>query len=307
VQALLSKPTKTRGKVGADKKAFKGYCLFSINLVMFSWLRIFKTKLVLKGESTMAKAFLCVLVIIVFIPCVAVAQKDVTIELEGRWWWTDLKGKMKVTDSNGVGTDIDLKNDLDIKDGGWPELRLTWYTGKNSRIRIAYTQLDYDGDANLQKTILFDGTTYDVGARVVTDLDIKYASLGWAWQFINIDNGFFKLGTLIEAKGFWTAATLEAPDLAIREKEKFTFVLPTIGAALDLNPHKMLNIFAEGSGLYAGNYGYMYDVEAGVKLIPIKILSIKGGYRLLEFEAEHHDDFAKVRVHGPFVGVTVRF
>ena len=270
---------------------------------------MFKSEFVLKGESKMAKTFLCVLVIIVFIPCVAFAQKEVTLELEGRYWWTDLQGKMKVTDSNGIGTDIDLKDDLDAKDESWPELRLTWYTGKNSKIRIAYTQVGYDGDANIQKTILFDGTTYDVGTRVVTELDIKYASLGWAWQFINIDNGFFKLGTLIEAKGFWTEATLEAPDLAtpIKEKEKFTFVLPTIGAALDFNPHKMLNIFAEGSGLYAGNYGYMYDVEAGVKFIPIKILSIKGGYRLLEFKAEHHDDFAKARVHGPFVGVTVRF
>jgi hypothetical protein len=38
----------------------------------------------------------------------------------------------------------------------------------------------------------------------------------------------------------------------------------------------MLNIFVEGSGMTAGQYGYMYDVEAGIKLIPIKILSIMG-------------------------------
>jgi hypothetical protein len=227
----------------------------------------------------MSRKFLFVLAFIILIPCVGFAASDVTLELEGRFWWTDLQGKMKVTDSNDIGTDIDLKEDLGIKDEGYPEVRLTWYTGKKSKIRIAYTQVGYDGDANVQGTILYNGTTYDVGTRVVTEFDIKYASIGWAWQFINIDNGFFKLGTLIEAKGFWTEATLEAPDLAtpIKEKEKFTFVLPTIGAALDINPHKMLNIFAEGSGLYAGNYGYMYDVEAGVKLIPIKILSIMGG------------------------------
>jgi hypothetical protein len=232
----------------------------------------------------------------------------VKLEFEGRYWFTDLEGKIKVTDA-GIGTDINLKDDLNIEDEGYPEVRLTWYTGKKSKIRIAYTQVGYDGDADIQRTIAFNGTTYNVGTRVVTELDIKYARIGWAWQFINIDNGFFKLGTLIEAKGFWTEATLEAPDLAtpIKEKEKFAFVLPTIGAALDFNPHKMLNIFAEGSGLYAGNYGYMYDVEAGVKFIPIKILSIKGGYRLLEFKAKDDPDFAKVRVHGPFVGVTVRF
>jgi hypothetical protein len=267
-----------------------------------------KNKISLKGGATMTRKLLWVLVIIVFTPCIAFAQRDVRLEFEGRYWFTDLEGNVKVT-SGDIGTDIDFKKDLDIKDEGYPEVRLTWYTGKKSKIRIAYTQVGYEGDANIQRTIQYNGTTYDVGTHVVTDLDIKYARIGWAWQFINIDNGVFKLGTLIEAKGFWTEASLEAPDLAtpIKEKETFWFVLPTIGAALDINPHKMLNIFAEGSGLYAGNYGYMYDVEAGVKLIPIKILSIMGGYRLLEFKAEDKPDFAKVRVHGPFVGVTVRF
>lgn len=256
----------------------------------------------------MTKKFIWVLVIIVFTPCIAFAQKDVKLELEGRFWFTDLEGKVKVTEAD-IGTDIDFRKDLDIKDEGYPELRLTWYTGKKSKIRLAYTQVAYEGEANLQRTVLFDGTTYNVGTRVLTDLDIKYLRIGWAWQFIHIDKGLIKLGTLIEAKGFWAKAILEAPDLvpAVREKGRFLFALPTLGVALDINPHNMLNIFAEGSGLPAGRYGYMYDVEAGIKLIPIEILSIMGGYRLLEFKAKDDRDFAKARLHGPFVGVTVRF
>ena len=268
---------------------------------------MFKTKLVLKGESKMAKTFLCVLVIIVFIPCIAFAQTDVKVEFEGRFWFTDLEGSIRVTE-DGQGTDVDLKKDLDIKDEGYPEVRFTWYTGKNSKIRLAYTQVDYDGEANLQRTILFNGTTYNVGTRVLTDLDIKYGRIGWVWQFINIRD-IVKFGTLLEAKVFRFKGSLDAPDLvpAIKQTESFTFGLPTIGVALDINPHKMLNIFAEGSGLPAGNYGYIYDVEAGIKLIPVKTLSIIGGYRLLEFKAEEDEDFAKARLHGPFVGVTVRF
>jgi hypothetical protein len=256
----------------------------------------------------MTKKLFWILVIIVFTPCMSFAQKDVRLELEGRFWFTDLEGRVKVTEAD-IGTDIDFKKDLDIKDEGYPELRLTWYTGKKSKIRIAYTQVNYEGDERIQRTILYNGTTYNVGTRVVTDFDMKYARIGWAWQFINIDNGLFKLGTLIEAKGFWTKTTLEAPDLvpSLREKEKFRFALPTVGAALDINPHEMLNIFAEGSGLTWRKYGYMYDVEAGIKLIPVKILSIMGGYRLMEFKAKDDRDFAKARVHGPFVGVTVRF
>ena len=254
----------------------------------------------------MRKFVLAFVIFILITPGFAFGQRDVRLEFEGRYWFTDLEGRVKITEDD-IGTDINFKKDLDIKDEGYPELRFTLYTGKKSKIRFAYAQVGYEGDENIGRTILFDGTTYNVGTRVVTDLDVKYYRIGWAWQFINIDNGFFKLGTLIDAKGFWTKTTLEAPDVALKEKERVVFVIPTIGAALDINPHKMLNIFAEFSGLPAGKYGYVYDAEAGIKLIPIRILSIIGGYRIMEFKAEYHEDFAKAKVHGPFVGATVRF
>jgi hypothetical protein len=104
----------------------------------------------------MTRKFLWVLVIIVFTPCIAFAQRDVRLELEGRFWFTDLEGRVKVTEAD-KGTDINSKKDLGIKDEGYPEVRLTWYAGKKSKIRIAYTQVGYDGDASMQRTILFNG------------------------------------------------------------------------------------------------------------------------------------------------------
>ena len=253
--------------------------------------------------------FLFVLPLIIFIPCIGFAAGDVTIELEGRYWFTDLHGTTKVTDSNGIGTDINLTGDLGIKDQGLPELRLIWYPGKKSKIWAAYAYVGYEGYKNIQGTIEFNGATYPIGTRVLTDVNINFLNVAWAWQFISIDKGFFRLGTLVEAKVFWVKASLEAPNLVppAKETEKFVFGLPTLGVALDLNPHRMLNIYAQGSGLYAGSYVYLYDAEIGIKLIPIKILSIVGGYRIMQFKAEHDNNYAKVRLNGPFVGATVRF
>jgi hypothetical protein len=267
----------------------------------------------MKGGFRMSKKFVLALIIFILTPCFAFAQKevkrDVILELEGRYWFTDLQGKIKVTDSNDVGTDIDLKTDLGINDENIPEIRLFWYPGRKTKIWAAYGRVGYEGDENIQKTIEFGDSTYTVGTRVETDLDINYFNLSWAWQFIYIDNGFLKLGTLLEAKVFWVKGSLEAPDLTtpVKESDSFVFGLPTLGFAFDLNPHRMLNIYAQGSGMYAGNYGYMYDAEIGVKLIPIKILSIMGGYRMMQFRAEHDENYARAKLHGPFVGVTVRF
>jgi hypothetical protein len=256
----------------------------------------------------MSKKILSVLVVLMFTPCLAFAQKRPTFELEGRYWITDLKGNIKVTEAH-LGTDIDLKRDLGIKDENFPEARLTWYTGPKSKIRLAYTQVGFEGDENVDRTIEFRGQTYTIGSRVETDVKVKYLRLGWAWQFIDIGEGTVKLGTLLEVKGVWAKASLEAPDviLPVRESKTFLFGLPTLGVALDINPHKMVNIFGEISGLPAGNYGYMYDAEAGIKLIPVKFLSVIVGYRIFDVKAKDNSDFAKLRFYGPFAGATLRF
>jgi hypothetical protein len=256
----------------------------------------------------MTKMMLLVLVILVFTPGFAFAQKGATLELEGRYWIPDYRGKVKISETL-IDTEIDFKRDLGIKDENFPEVRLTWYTGPKSKIRLAYTQTGFEGDENLNRTIEFDGQTYTAGTRVETDVKVKYLRLGWAWQFIDIGKGVVKLGTLLEGKGFWGKVSLDAPDLSpsVKESEKFLFGLPTIGIALDIHPHKMVNIFAEGSGLTAGSYGYTYDAEVGAKLIPVKFLTIIGGYRIFGLKAKHNQDYAELMFHGPFAGATLRF
>ncbi len=93
------------------------------------------------------------------------------VEFEGRYWITDLTAEAKVTES-GIGTDIDFKDDLGLKDENFPDVRFTWYTGPKSKLRLAYTQVAYDGDKNIEETIEFGGETYTAGTRVITDLDV---------------------------------------------------------------------------------------------------------------------------------------
>ncbi len=239
---------------------------------------------------------------------VSFAQSDIKVEFEGRYWITDLTAEAKATE-NDIGTEIDFKDDLGIDDENFPEGRFTWYPGQNSKIRFAYTQISYDGDKRVQETIEFAGETYTVGARVISDLDLQYLRFGWIWQFINTRNGAFKLGTIVEGKLAWIDASLKAPDEtpAVNETEDLWGGLPTIGLAVDINPHRIINIFGEVSGITAGKYGYFIDGEAGIKLIPIRNVSIIGGYRLFDIKVKDDPDFAKLRIGGFFSGLTVRF
>jgi hypothetical protein len=69
----------------------------------------------------------------------------------------------------------------------------------------------------------------------------------------------------------------------------------------------MLQLFAEVSGLPAGGLGHVVDAEAGVRFVPIRFFTLLAGYRILDIRAEEGGDSAKLRLHGPFVGASLRF
>ncbi len=252
------------------------------------------------------KILLIIFLLVVFVSS-GFAQ-EARVEFEGRYWVTDLDAKAKAVESN-IGTDFNLKDDLGIKDEDYPEARVIWHTGPNSQLRLAYTQVDYSGAQDIARTIEFEGKSYTAGTRVNSEFDLKYLSFGWIWKFINIAEGKIKLGSILGVKGLYADISLEAPNLSppVSESEQFFGGLPTIGVALDINPIKKVNLFAEISGLTAGEYGYFFDAEAGLRIIPIKNFSIAGGYRIIDIKAEDDPDFVKVEITGPFVSATLRF
>jgi hypothetical protein len=73
-----------------------------------------------------------------------------------------------------------------------------------------------------------------------------------------------KFGTLLGINGVWGDVSLAAPNLGIDNKWNFTAWLPTLGVALDINPTPFLIFFAELSGLPAGRYGTIWQVEGGL-------------------------------------------
>jgi hypothetical protein len=232
--------------------------------------------------------------------------QNAVVEFEGRYWMTNLSAEAKVTQA-GKGTDIDLKSDLGLADKNFPYGRFTFFVSPNHRLTLSYTPINFKTDSTINRTVEFDGQTYTADTRVVAALDLQYFRFGWAYQFVNLEGGKFKFGTLVGVKGVQGDVSLAAPDLAIDNAWKFTAWLPTLGLAMDINPTPFLNIFAEISGLPAGQYGTIWEAEAGIKFIPFKNFSISGGYRMVDIDGRNDPDYAKVKLGGPFVGLSLRF
>jgi hypothetical protein len=253
----------------------------------------------------MLKGLLVGVGLAVVLPGAAAGQR---IELDTRYWPAELVAEAKIEGGPLPGTAFDFKKDLGIDDEPLVDLRLAVFTGPNSRLRLAYTRASYEGDTIIGRAVEFNGSTYPAATRVVSELDVHYARLGWIWQ-LPVIPGKLRVGPVLEAKAFVVGATLEAPATApaLRETERFAIVLPSVGLALDLSLRQAVDLFAEVSGLTLGDLGHVVDAEVGVRISPIKYLTISGGYRFFDVRGEEDKSFARLRLSGPFGGVTVRF
>ena len=229
------------------------------------------------------------------------------IELDGRYWISDLRGTVRVTEGTASGTDINFKNDLGIADEDFSDFRVLWRISPNCKVRLGFMEIGYNSDKNITEQINYKGQIYTIGTRVSSELDAQYLRLGWIWQFLNIADETIKFGPIIEFKGVNLKASLDAPSLSISESEDFLGVLPTVGAALDVNLLNIINIFSEASGIVASDYGYLFDAEVGFKMTPLKYFTIKAGYRIVDFKFEDGSDYAKLKMSGPFFGGSFKF
>ncbi|HUS58068.1 MAG TPA: hypothetical protein VM141_05390 [Planctomycetota bacterium] len=248
-------------------------------------------------------AFACV-ISVVSVMAADAGERRATLELEGRWWMPSFEGEARVTEA-GIGTKVDLVDTLDLSDESFFMGRVTWYIGNtNHRIRASYIPISYSGDTRIDQRFEFDGRTFSIGDRVVTELDMQYGTLGWAWP-ITIAQSVFSLGPQIDIKIMDVEASIAGNNQ--QASGDFLAAFPTVGVIAELNPTERLSVFADISALYVGGYGHFYDAEAGLKLIPHRNFSLSAGYKVIQLKFEDDLDMVDLRIAGPFLGASLRF
>ena len=233
------------------------------------------------------------------------------IELESYLWRPDLTATVRSVAGDAIAdpsqATLDLEEDLGMQDDDAFDTRLTFHIGPRSRVRLAWVGLDTTGDQELDRTVEFDGRTYVAGTRVVSALRLDYGRVGWIWEFAG--NEQVRLGSVVEAKWVEIDTALHAPDLVppVDGTDSLSALLPAVGLALEVAPGRLLGLFAEVTGIAAGDGGHVLDGEVGVRLTPTPYLTLVGGYRTLDVRIEDDEDFADVADTGPYVGLRLQF
>jgi hypothetical protein len=176
-------------------------------------------------------------------------------------------------------------------------------------LRFDYTPIDYTGDRIVTRTIVFRGQPFTVGTRVVSELEVRHLQLSWAYQFVNVHDGVFRIGPMVEADGFLMRGSLAAPELGppFQQTEELPAGLPTVGLSMEVRPHRSIRIYSQASGMQVGSYGYFVGSDSGVRVYGWKYAVLTAGYRTFNLHVENSPDFAHLRVRGPFIGAGFRF
>lgn len=227
------------------------------------------------------------------------------VDVEARYWFTNLDSNVSATSGTVVGTDLNLVSDLGLDDHeNFPEGRITFNLGNHS-IRYAYMPLSWSGDTALSNTITFAGKTFPVSSGVSTDVQVDYHRFSYKYDVINkLKN---RLGFIVEVKYLDGRVNLKDAAFGLDESTRLQIPMPAVGVGGQLSIPFLANIRAEITGMSLGSTAYVVDGEANVGFHPLPFVNLSAGYRYLKFHVEQDDDTGSVALRGPFVTISAAF
>ena len=242
-----------------------------------------------------------------------VSAQDHVAELGVRFWKPSPGLVISSGGLTGVGlSNVDFVQEFGIESTSFPELRAS--IGRGHKLRISKVSFDYNADATIQRTIVFQGRRLTVGAPASTDIAWDLWTFGYEWDFISRSGGF--LGFVTDLKFNKVAASIASPLLSSAATTDVTVPVPTIGFIGRAYLGSVGAITSEFTGLslnrtdkdsgdvFEGKF-YDFDIYATINLG--KHLGVQGGYRSVDVHYIVDDDSGDLEMKGPYFGGALRF
>ncbi len=227
------------------------------------------------------------------------------------YWIPAFKGDLRVDDNGVVGTEINIKDDLGISNDNIPSVEAYFEAG-NHEISLAYSLVNLSGAKDIEKTIVFNGDTYNVSAYVESELKTSMIDLEYQYKLLNFKNilAGLSIGIIAKVKYFDGEVRIHSSSTGSVYDTKKDIHVPIpmigIGAKIGLLAN-ILEARAKVTGMgYSGSF--FYDALADISVTPFPFLNIHGGYRAMSVKIDNVSDiYAKMDFAGPYVGLAISF
>ena len=224
--------------------------------------------------------------------------------------WSPTPAMNIASDAFGIsGSYIDLTRDLGVSTKGFADLRLRLRAGRRHRFRIDYLPVKYETEVAVDRRLVFRGIAFDTGVPVDSTFIWKSWRLGYEYDVIRRDRGYF--GLILDVKHTELETALNSA--LAREFVRAKGFIPMAGVTLGFSLFSALGVATEITAIrlpqdvangYSGRY-VDFDVHATINLI--ESLGFQVGYRSLDLSLIANEDLADLRLDGVYLGALLRF
>ena len=233
--------------------------------------------------------------------------EDHVVELGVMFWTPSPELTLSTDDLAGSNVDeVDFVQEFGIEDKMFPEFRAT--IGRSHKFRLSYVSVQYDEETTLQRTIVFQGRTFEVNVPASADIKWDLWRFGYEWDFVSRERGFF--GLLAEVKYNKVEASIDSPALTSAATTDQTAPVPTIGVIGRGYVAPMFSITGEFSGLSISRDEFdvsFFDFDLYGTLSFGRHVGVQGGYRSVVADYVIDEDAGDLKLQGPYFGGVVRF
>lgn len=233
---------------------------------------------------------------------------DTRLDADINYWFSELDGKVQVTDAGLSGTKIDLVNDLGVDDSeNIPNFTLSYRLFENSKISFSYFDVENEGSKSINQVFNYKGNTYTVGATVTSSLDLTVIEGRYGYRFLGTDK--YDLYGLIGVKYAKVKAELNNTSFGTK-KEEITAPVPVVGISAEVRPFNKFAIGGEITGLTisTGSVDFtLIDALANVGYDISDNFRASLGYRYLNIDGSDGDDSVEVTYQGPYAAIVGSF
>ena len=207
------------------------------------------------------------------------------LRIDAYWFYSKPSGSFQSSGSNGLGS-FDLQRDIGFNSYSTFSGKIDWkFTHKNHLYFVA-TDFSQSKNFTLNRTIVFQGQTFNVGASAAGDLDARILIPGYQYDFFRRKR--WNLGAQVQLDIFDVTGSLSAvaqvnngvPQSAAFSSGRVRAPLPVAGPHLRIYPWSRLYVDANVLGMYFFGYGNFVSSSGTVGLKLTRHLALAGGYQL---------------------------
>ena len=207
--------------------------------------------------------------------------------------------------ASALGT-VDFVQEFNIEDKTFPEFRAA--IGRNHKFRVSHVKFSYEESATINRTFVFQGRTFIVGAPASADIDWDLWTLGYEWDFVRRERGFF--GVIADLKYNKIEASVESTALSSPAATDTKAPVPTIGVIGRGYIAPMVAITGEFTGLKvsSGDFDVKFtDFDISGIVSFGRFVGAQIGYRSVIADYVVDEDTGVLKMKGPYFGGVLRF